>query len=1759
MPSEIADKPLSHTNSGWRRIVTLIALVVIMVGGVALRTYNIDWDQGKHLHPDERFLSDVLSRISPVQPGVSYFDTAQSDLNPGNKGIDFFVYGTAPIFLVRYLGEFFEQTGYDRITYLGRTLSALADSLTILLVFLIGKRLYNDKVGLVAAALYACAVLPIQQSHFMTVDTFTNTFGMLTVYSGVLIARLRWQDRATTESKSLSWRWIWPYLLFGVGLGLATASKINAVSLALLLPVIELIRTYKSKDADRNALLVMGVSFSLLAAVTSFLVFRIAQPYAFSGPGFFNFAINPKWLTAMQSLLAQSSGNVDFPPALQWARRSWFFSVSNLAQWGIGLPFAIAALLGIVLMGRAIIKHKQLEHLPIWFWTLFYFLWQSTSWVKAMRYFLLIYPLLALLAAWGIVRLVERLSDFQFRQIRISRKLLKGFGIGLGISAIVGTAAWAYAFTRVYSQNHTRVEASEWIYENIPAPINLLGVSEGKEVVTLVPVRIFDQMEPGQVYSIPFTSDYDGSLQSLTLPKVWTNDPATSVVDLSLEVYEDGRQISETVMAQYLLPSDGSQVASVTFNFERAVRINSNQPYLITLTSNGTDQIAYLRESPQIQIVREDGVVVSKVLNKFVETIRPNKPITLQYSIEKPQEVHSLSLPFVLDLSQTPGSKTLKATLISSSGTTSGQVVADFQSLGDDRGESVQIELEQPLIVSQAESISIQLELVKGDAQLAIYQYAPAHESTWDDALPLILPGLSAYNYDSGLYRDDLNLELYWPDDYSKQQRILDTLERADYVFITSNRQWGTTTRVPERYPLTSAYYRGLMGCPDQMDLVTCYNDAEPGQYAGKFGFELVKTQTAYPQIFGISFNDQYAEEAFSVYDHPKVLIFRKTDAYQRATVEDYLNQVDLNKVVYLTPKQADSYEADTLTDQNLLELSPERQAIEREGGTWSELFDRQSQLNQNPVLSVVVFYLFSSLLGLIAFPIVFIGMPGLKDRGYAFARLAGFMLFGYCAFILGSSGVAVTRLLLVKVLIGLGVLSLLTYVIKRRQIGEFLKENWRKLLVIEVIALVSFLFFLWVRVQNPDLWHPSKGGEKPMDFSFLNAIIKSTNFPPYDPWYAGGYINYYYYGMLLVAMPIKLLGIIPASAYNIILPIWYSLLIIGAYSIGYNIYHALGQNRVSSGNKQNRIGLWSTISGVITALLLGFLGNLGEVKLLSEVFRGLGAGTQFNPDASFVQQAIWFVKGIGQYLKKVPYPMDPGAWYWNPSRAIPGDVITEFPYFTFIYADLHAHLLAMPIVIFAVGWGLSVLLSKGKWAERKAENLVGMGIGLLLGGLIIGAIKSANTWDFYTFLILNVSILAYVGFKYWLPVKHNLKKLNPGLTRALQVVAVIAILVALSYMLYQPFNENFHPAFNSVGFWSGDHTPIKSYLMHWGLMLFIIVVWLAWETYQWMARTPISFIKSLTPYKKTILLIGSFFGLALLLLLLLKVQIAIIAVPLCVWSLLLLLIPEQPDAKRFIFFALSTALLLTLMVEVVFLEGEIGRMNTVFKFYIQAWLLFTMVTGAALVTLLRDLPKWRLRSQLLFQVPLVLLVASALLFPMLGTISKINDRIVPEAPTGLDGMAFMNQAWNYDMGKMMDLSQDYRAILWLQDNVEGSPVILEGFRGYEYRWNNRMTIYTGLPDVVGWNYHQRQQRGILSNNAVQERVDEVDAFYMSRDLQFMRNFLEKYQVEYIIVGQVEQAFYPEADFSKFRQLEGIFWDVAYQDQDTTIYQVRSR
>ena len=176
------------------------------------------------------------------------------------------------------------------------------------------------------------------------------------------------------------------------------------------------------------------------------------------------------------------------------------------------------------------------------------------------------------------------------------------------------------------------------------------------------------------------------------------------------------------------------------------------------------------------------------------------------------------------------------------------------------------------------------------------------------------------------------------------------------------------------------------------------------------------------------------------------------------------------------------------------------------------------------------------------------------------------------------------------------------------------------------------------------------------------------------------------------------------------------------------------------------------------------------------------------------------------------------------------------------------------------------------------------------------------------------------------------------------------------------------------------------------------------------------------------------------------------------------------------------------------------------------------------------------------------------MLFPILATRDKVADRMSDLAPKTLDGMKYMESSQYFLDGILMDLGQDYRAILWLQENVSGSPVILEA-QAFEYYWGNRYTIYTGLPGVVGWNYHQRQQRAIWANNAVWDRVESVNQFYTSTDQNYVEAYLREHDISYIIVGQQERIRYAGEGLAKLEALNEKLWNEVYREHDTVIYQ----
>ncbi|MHB0858444.1 MAG: DUF2298 domain-containing protein [Anaerolineae bacterium] len=1513
--SWVADAWVSVRTGTASRSVVVVALVAILCLGAALRFTGLNWDDHQHLHPDERFLTMVENSLQWPQSLGQYWNTAENPLNPYNYGHGSYVYGLSPVVLAKFIGQVTGYTGYDGVYLAGRAMSGVMDLLCVLLVFLIGKRLYGVRAGLLGSLLLALSVLNIQQSHYFTVDSTTTFFVTLAFYLAVRVAQ------------GQGWGSI---LALGIAFGLAVSAKVSVLTFLLVIGLALALRVYARWQAQRGQgsamlanlrgrlgqyevalriqpmqgcgavgrverliphVLAAGVAL-IVMLVAAAIVFRVVQPQAFTGPGFFGLSINPQWRDDMSYIQKLVSGQIDYPPSHQWTGRpAVWYALENMVLWGLGLPLGLAVWASWGLAAYQMLRpgygqDRRWAHLLPWAWMTFTFFFQSIQFVKTVRYMLPIYPTMAVLAGFGLVWLWDRA-----RVARPSAVRWTGLVARLAVAAVVlGTAFWAFAFTGIYTRPGSRIAASHWIYEHIP-----------------------------------------------------------------------------------------------------------------------------------------------------------------------------------------PGS-----------------------------------------------SISFEM---------------------WDDPVPLNLDG----RIGDQLY-NTVRMEPYWEDTPEKREALYQWLEQTEYIALSSNRLYGSIPRLPGRYPMTTRYYETL--------------------FSGELGYDHLVTFTSRPQLLGLEIVDDDADESFTVYDHPKVTLFKKRADFSMQKVRALFDGYDLERIARIMPIQASKAPTGLMLDSA-------EWSVQKRAGTWSDIFDRQSLANRMPVL---VWYVLVWLLGLLAFPLGFVAFRGLRDRGYILSRTLGVLLLGYLAWLPASLRLLTfSRATLSGVLLALGALALVVAWRQRRALSAFLRARWRLLLVNELFFLAFFGALLLVRYSNPDLWHPVMGGEKPMDLAYLNAVVKSTSFPPYDPWFAGGYINYYYWGLVPVAALIKLTGILPEVAYNLAVPTLFALTAMGACSVAMNLMPA-----------DEDEGRWLPRAlryGLLGALFVAVLGNLGEAQLLWNGLRDLGRSTGFESGLPGLAPLVHMVAGLsGVLFGGQSLPFRPEWWYWNASRIMQNGEINEFPFFTFLYADLHAHLTALPFALLALGLAVSLVL--GRTAPRPSDALDGetprlrrlawlprlngaLLLQLSLLGLVLGELWCNNTWDLPTYAALGVAALAIALYAERGRIDQG------GLER---LVLRSGYVLVLAVLLFWPYHSHSASAYSSVDLWKGARTPLGAYLLIWALPLTLLAAYLPSLTLGPGARSAVAravrlylapparriraqhlyrlLVRCQTLGYDTAWSMVLFLGVLWVGFLFSGAWVLWLNLPLLVLACALAMERHASPRRRFLMVLSAAGLALTIGVEYVVIKGDIGRMNTVFKFYLQVWVLWGIVAAVGLGHLAGVRLRWPQGLRRVWTTVMALVILGAALYPPLAAMGKGRDRWdAASQPPGLNGMAYMATARYQDAGRDLTLAHDQAAITWMQDHIQGTPVIVEAVTPL-YRWGGRVSVYTGLPTVVGWDWHQRQQRGIAGGERVDWRLWDVNDLYNTTDIGLAARLLARYGVGYIYVGELEQAYYDPQGLAKFDQMVGSLLEVAYESGPVTIYRV---
>ncbi len=1472
--------------------VVWLAAGLIVILAFAARTYNVNWDDGTHIHPDERHLTQVTTDVSLPSGIAQYFNTDKSPLNPYNlKNAGSFVYGTLPLIATKVTAEAIGQNDYDHIVLVGRYLAALFDTLTVVFIFLLARRLYGGGAGLIAALLYAAAPLAIQHSHFYVVDPFMTTFMAAALYFSVRIVQ---------EGRT------WDFALAGLMIGLGMACKITAVLFMPVLFVAVAMRIWPMISARRvwNDAASRVVLRLTIALVLAFMAFRVFQPYAFETPKLKNVlpwtvSLNQQWVKDQKDQSKLLGGEVLFPPSIQWIdRSSYLYPLENMLEWGMGPAFGIAGWLAAAYATYRTLRYREARHLLPLAFVLAYFGFMGREFSLYMRYFLPLYPALAVLAGYGLVELYRWGRGLS---LRLNRPWLETAGAGVVGLVLVGSLLAGLAYLTIYSRPFTRVEASRWIYANVP---------------------------------------------------------------------------------------NGATIA----------------------------------------------------------------------------------------------------------------------------GEQ------------------------------------------WDETLPVNIANPSDKQYNV------FGLNLYEPDTPAKLAQLIDDLDRSDYVVISSNRLMNSIPRNKINYPLSSHYYDMLL--------------------SGQLGFKVVKEFTSYPGLFGVSFSDHTVQESWSSYDHPRVLILQKSADYSRANLETKLGHGPFAQAT-VTPAGA---------EKNALLLSDADLKTQQQGGTWTDVFSDSGIAHSAPTL---LWVLVLELAGLAVTPLALTLFRRLPDRGYLLAKPLGVVLLAYPVWLIVSLKlVHFEQTTIAAVLIALLLSGVAITWWRRDEVIGFVRANWRLILFSELVFLAAFFFFRELRLDNPDLWHPYRGGEKPMDLAYFTAVTRSTTLPPYDPWFAGGYINYYYLGQFFSATLTKLTTIPPEVAYNLLVPTYFALTAAAAFSVAYNL--AAAGRRFVRAPGLRRVPTWSLyVAGVLGAFFVAIVGNLDGVGQMVErlsAVSSLHAGTGLPLVDSVVNSVggAWQVIFHGAHLARFDY--------WRSSRMMPPSIsITEFPYFSFLFADLHAHMMALAFEVLTVGVCLALVLNdggskpgtprtplKGRTGQRararrhragpatavrvyERDTWGDYGLVVLLG-LLVGSLRWINSWDYPSFGLLAATAILI-----------SERRMQGGTGPTLQRVVIKGLLLlVLSFVLYEPFLAHYKAPVAGV-ISAPEHTPIHQYLAHFGLFAALLGAWLLFMLWRALRAWPVTHTPSETlsdeQRRRRLARMALILARSILLLLFGCLLLALggqplVAALLPVFGIVVYLGVrearlQRPDGglRLFLLSLIGLGLGLSMGVDIVTLKGDIVRMNTVFKFYEHIWVVFALASAFALwyfgfVIWPRALRSGRRLTRFAVEgglIAVVLLLLGVLIYPIMATPVRVNDRF-EALPKTLDGEAYMQNAVYADENGPIQLYYDYLGIQWMRQNVQGTPTIVEG-RTPLYRWGGRFSIYTGLPTVLGWDWHQTQQRGDLAF-MVEQRGRDVDQFYSNPDPAQAIAFLQQYGVHYVIVGRVESLYYPAEGLAKFATgLDGTL-EVAYKNPDLTIYKV---
>ncbi|UWP60059.1 DUF2298 domain-containing protein [Ruminococcus gauvreauii] len=711
-----------------------------------------------------------------------------------------------------------------------------------------------------------------------------------------------------------------------------------------------------------------------------------------------------------------------------------------------------------------------------------------------------------------------------------------------------------------------------------------------------------------------------------------------------------------------------------------------------------------------------------------------------------------------------------------------------------------------------------------------------------------------------------------------------------------------------------------------------------------------------------------------------------------------------------------------------------------------------------------LIWWLMMLVLGMGFMPLSAILFKNYRDCGWMFSKVLGAVLPGYFVWLLVSTGLFefTTTFCVVIVLMGI-VLNIGIFwcrLRKGKSVFWITRENGKLIICEELLFLALFLFWTYLAGFHPE----AKGTEKFMDYGFMASMMRSTKIPAPDIWYAGEGLNYYYGGQYFAVFLTKISFTRIQETYNVMR----TLVAAFAFMMPFAIARQLWEDRAVKADGKKRTGA-SVPAGLLAGAAVSFAGNMHYVLAgpLLRFFRGfLGHDSDYT---------YWFSNST-RYIGYYPKGSD--------------RTIHEYPAYSFVLGDLHAHVVNLMFVLCLVG--IIYAFMKAPIRVSKIKQKAALPCRLirslknpyyLMFGVFLGIFHFTNYWDFPIYFVVIMAVVVY----------RNLREgqFAPGYAIGRSLLHGAWMLI-ISELVALPFTLQFKSMVSGIAL-AENHTSFKQLLVVWGFPLILCTVFVVWTVIKNAGKT-----KNRGRFRS--------------------------------------LMENTHPSDLFVAGLVLCAIGLVLIPELVYVrdiyEENSARANTMFKLTYQA---FTLLGISMAYILMRFLLN---KSRALYVTGIL---GSICLFSTIGYLGTavsdwFGDVLDRSGFQGLDATAYLEEEYPTDAG----------AIDWLNEHVDGSPVIVEAC-GDSYSEYQRVSAMTGLPCVLGWYVHEWLWRN--DTDDLNQRKDDVKLIYTSDDEAEVHGLLEKYDVSYIYVGDLEREKYGEINDSLLKSAG----EVVFERNDTYI------